>query len=246
MRYLFLLIFSFPLPSTPSTTARVDDPVVFETWEDYVSRYTKHRDSRQKTRPPARIAKSSVVGQINHDSAKESQIEADPPTVEKRSEDSPEEYLVHFGAGARWLMAVRTSDASAADSVLSVFSASLSPYGIVGEIGIDLALGKDSSFFLSPNLKFYFVKHEIISVYLEGAFVLYSQSSGTHYGGGAGLGIVGGLMQHLSIELRAAAVLLNLNDAESAALLDMTADPSTGSNALIVCPSVEARLMARF
>jgi hypothetical protein len=224
----------------------VDDPEVFETWEDYISRLKKQQNDRQETPPPPRVAKSSVVGQTNDPSASGSQTETATLSAKKRSENPLAEYLVNFGAGARWLITVRTSDGAIEDEVLPVFTVSVSPYGIVGEVGVDLALGKDSSFFLLPNLKFFFVKHEIISIYLEGAFALYSQPSGTHYGGGAGFGIVGGVMEHLSIELRASAVMFNMNDVDSALLLNTAPEPPDGSKSLILCPSVEARLMARF
>jgi hypothetical protein len=224
----------------------VSDPEVFETWEDYISRQKNHRDDPRETPPAPKVAKFSAVGQADARPAPGPQAEVASLSAEKPPEDSRDEYLVHFGAGARWLLTVRTSDGAMKDNILSVFSVSVSPYGIVGEAGIDLAIGKDSSFFLLPNLKFFFVKHEIISIYLEGTFALYSQPSGTNFGGGAGFGVIGGIIENLSLEFRASAVVLNLNEIESASLLNGAPEPPDGNKSLILCPSVEARLMARF
>jgi len=246
MLYLKYLALSCLLLLAPLVPAKVDNPAVFETWEDYISRPTEHRDSPQKNQPTPSVAKSSVVGQTNDSSAPGSPIGVTPPTAKKQSEDPLDEYLVRFGAGARWLLVMRTTDGSMEDNLLSVFSASVSPYGIVGEVGVDLALGKNSTFFFEPNLKFFFVKHAIISIYLEGAFAIYSRPSSTHYGGGASIGVIGGMMEHLSLELRASTLLFNMNDVDSSSLLNANPDPSNDKKALILCPSLEVRLMARF
>lgn len=220
--------------------------MAFETWEDHISNSAERRGPPVENHLVPPVAKSPVVGRTNDHSALGSQTEVVPPTTRKQSEEPLKEYLVHFGGGARWLFAMRTSDGSMEDTMLSVFSASVSPYGMVGEIGVDLALGNDTSFFLSPNLKFFFVKHEIISIYLEGAFAIYSQPSSTHYGGGASIGVIGGMITHLSLELRASTLVLNMNDVDSASLLNTNPDPSDDKNSLILCPSLEVRLMARF
>jgi hypothetical protein len=246
MRYLKPIIPLLLLLLPALSPAKNDMSEVFETWEDYVSRSNEQRNSLQKNKPASTVANSSVIGKASENSASVLRVDISPPTVKKKPESSIEEYLVHFGAGARWLIAVRVADGARDDTILSVFSFSVSPYGIAGEVGVDLALGKNSTFFIEPNLKFFFVKHEIISVYLEGDFAIYSQPSSTRFGGGASLGVVGGLIKHLSIELRASTLLLNLSGADSASLLNTNPDPTDGKKALILCPSLEMRLMARF
>lgn len=246
MRYLETTVFAFLVMLATSSRAKTDNAASFETWEDYISYSIESHESPSNTPPPFPVAKSSVADQDTAQAASVTQATAPPPIAEKRSEDSPKEYLIHFGAGARWLVPVRISDGSREDSLLSVFSVSVAPFRIIGEVGIDLSMGKDSSFFLEPNLKFFFVKHETVSIYLQGAFAVYSQSSGTYLGGGAGLGVVGGIMKHLAIEFRASAVLLNLNGADSASLLNTAPDSAGVDKTLLLCPSLEARLMARF
>jgi hypothetical protein len=231
MRHSKILLTVALVMLNPPSRARDNDPIVFETWDDYVSSSSGIKGS------PNYAEKHPEVSNPVPQSAPTEQVSARPNT---------DRFLIHFGAGARWLAPIRISDGLRNDKLFPVFSVSVAPFRIIGEVGLDLVMGKDSSFFLEPNLKFFFVKNDILSVYLEGTVAIYSQQSGTRIGGGTGLGILAGLMDHLALEIRAAALVLNLRGEDSVSLLSNISETSNGPTALVLCPSLEARLLARF
>ncbi len=164
------------------------------------------------------------------------------------STDSSESLsVVRFGAGASWQVFLRMEDKLTSDRVMSDFSFSWAPFGLLGEIGADMSIGRDGMFIFHPNLKFFFVKNQTFSLYLEGACDVLSFSDGIEIGGGAGLGVVFGLMDNLAIEVRAGASVFDFSDQAAVAMLglDETTSQLADSN-LSVLPTVTARLMARF
>ena len=163
------------------------------------------------------------------------------------AEQAPGEYIIRFGVGATWLLPLRLDDKASGDRLMSDFSVSWAPFGLLGEIGADLAIGRQNTFVFRPNLKFFFIKHPWVSVYMEGACEVLSHADGTEVGGGAGLGLVIGILDNLALEIHASASLYSLSEAGAAQLLDLP-DPTARADGsdLTVFPSVSARIMARF
>jgi hypothetical protein len=236
MRSLLALILPVALLSVPSMALCQDlDNGGFEMWEDH---QTGTVDPEPASAPSPRIAGTAVVGRDNHP----------PQEVSQSAEDTPaRDYVILFGAGALVVVPYRVSDGAMDSRVLSEFSVSWAPFGIVGEIGADLAIAKDSSFLFRPNLKFYFVKHEVFSAYLEGSCAVYSGSDGTYVGGGGALGLLFGVMEHLAIELRAGGSALSMSAQASSALVDGAPYAENDrASGLVLLPAVSARVMARF
>jgi hypothetical protein len=184
--------------------------------------------------------KKSVIG------SPASRLEVSESSVTEESEPVTEDYVIHFGAGASWVVPLRLADNATTDKVLSVFSASWAPFGLVGELGFDMAMARDSSFIATPNLKFFFAKYSSFSFYLEGALAIHSHQAGVDLGGGGGLGMIFGIADHLALEIRASAVVLDLSGGVAMEMFGESDDPLAQVSNLVVCPSVGARLMARF
>jgi hypothetical protein len=238
MRSRILLALPVALLMLPaSAPAEEVDSSGFEMWEDTTG-------ARPDATPPKAIAKAGVVGQ-----AKPLPAADRAPEVYKSAPLSEDDgYVILFGAGASVVVPYRISDGATGSKVLSEFSVSWAPFGLVGEIGADMAIARDSSFVFRPNLKFYFAKYDMFSVYLEGTCAIFSGPNGTHVGGGGGLGMIFGLMKHLALEVRAGGTLFSMSADTSNALVDRA--PLGGSDGsepgLVFLPSVGARLMARF
>jgi hypothetical protein len=188
----------------------------------------------------AKIARVTVVGQADNPPAGE--------VFESVENTEAEGFVIFFGAGAALMVPYRVSDGAMDSRVLSEFSLSWAPFGIVGEIGADVAITRSSSFLFRPNLKFYFVKHDIFSLYLEGSCAIFSGPDDTHVGGGGALGLVFGVMEHLAVEFRAGGSAFSMSEQSSSALLDGAPyrEGSEATPGLVLLPSVSARLMARF
>ena len=155
--------------------------------------------------------------------------------------------VIRFGAGASWQIFLRMEDKLTQDRIMSDFSFSWAPFGLMGEIGTDMSIGRKGMFIVHPNMKFFFVKKQPFSLYLEAACDVLSFSGGTEIGGGAALGMVFGLMDNLAIEVRAGTSIFDFSDQAAVAMLglDETTSQVADSN-LSVLPILSARLMARF
>jgi hypothetical protein len=222
----------------PTVSQALDgSPSSFEMWEDHLVASATHPVTKPVIIPPSGVTERNSTSVSRR---------MKPASRESDSAQSPEEYVIHFGAGAAWMFPMRLAEWKQSDVVFSKISASWAPFGLVGEVGLDLALGRKSDFFLLPNLKFYFAKHRSFSIYLEGSAAIYSYPNGTDLGGGAGLGIILGLMDHLAIEFRASAVMFGFPEEKSLPLIGSSSEQSAGIPAIILCPSVGSRLVARF
>ncbi len=164
-----------------------------------------------------------------------------------------EEYvpIIRFGVGASYLMPVRTDDRGSSRSVLSEFSMSWCPFGVLGEIGFDLAMTRKSAFFARPNLKIFPVKNNTFSMFLGGHYSIYSHPQGVEQGAGSSLGVVIGLGDNLALELTAAASLYYSMSPDGA---DSLVKPEPGTFALTATEATNqiavlfggAKVMARF
>ncbi len=157
------------------------------------------------------------------------------------------DFVVRFGAGASWAVFLRPSDMASNDKLMTDFSMSWAPFGLVGEIGADMVIGRNSMFVFHPNLKFFFVKHHLFSLYFEGACDVLSLDSGVEVGGGGGLGMVFGIIHNLALEIKASASIYSLSKeaAESLFGRDDAMSLRDTSN-LMILPTLSARLLARF
>jgi hypothetical protein len=241
MRSSIFIILPVALLMLPaSVPAEEVDLGEFEMWEQ-----VEH--SRPGATPSDAIAKVGVVGQADPPPApsRTQEVSESAPAAEQ-SED--EDYVILFGAGASMVVPYRVTDGATGSKTLSEFSVSWAPFGLVGEIGVDLAIARNSSFVFRPNLKFYFAKYEMFSVYFEGTCAIYSGPSDTHVGGGGGLGLIFGLMKHLALELRAGGTIFSMSAETSNALVDRapSSSPDGPGPSLVFLPSVGARLIARF
>jgi len=216
-----------------SETLDIDE---FETWD-------ASQTDPAASAPPARLAKAPVDGQTESNAVR-TELELTESST-KATDQPKQDFIIHFGAGAIWTVPLRLADKATDDKVLSVFSASWSPFGLIGEVGFDLAMARNSSFLASPNLKFFFVKHHAFSCYLEGSLAIHSHLAGTDLGGGGGFGMIFGLIDHLAFEIRASAVLLDLSGEVAGQMFSAEDGPAEVSN-LVVVPAVGARLLARF
>jgi hypothetical protein len=218
----------------------------FESWDD-------HQVAMAKSRKRPLVESSESAKEKLQDEPVASLVSPRQHlTVSASQETATEEvevgdYLIHFGAGASWLVPMAVLGDGGSDKVLSVFSASVAPFGL-GEVGVDLALGRESEFFLQPNLKFYFLKGWHVSIYLEGLASIYSSSETTDVGGGAGMGIIGGLMDNLAFEIRANVAVHGLGGKPTglAGVPAEGTDVADAGTSLVICPSVGARVLARF
>lgn len=230
------------MPSTPCDEV---DSGGFETWEDYLGESAPSGPESSSSR---QIARSEVVGQPTNSPVPAERVVKPPDVTESHQAQSEDGYVIWFGAGASWMMPLRLSGGSNDSRVLSEFSVSWAPFGIPGEIGVDLLMNRNSTFLVRPNLKFFFVKHKVFSFYFEGSCAILSAAGGTHVGGGGGLGVTFGLMDHLALELRAVAVVLHLPGEATAAFAGVALedDETAGSKDLMFAPSIGARITARF
>jgi hypothetical protein len=217
----------------------------FELWED-VS--TKSTGSAAQVPSPSGSIQAPETGRDNVSPASADLPQGSEVSL-RATADGDRRYYVHFGAGATALVPYRFSDGAHHGTVMPEFAVSLAPFGRFMEIGVDLVLGNQADLFLRPNLKFYSFEHEVVSLYLEASAAIYSHPAGTEFGGGGGLGLVFGLMDHLTIELHATAVVMPLSGQAAQSLFDAPAG-STGLGEdvanLTVFPSAGVRLMARF
>ncbi|MBN2496524.1 MAG: hypothetical protein JXR96_18160 [Deltaproteobacteria bacterium] len=166
---------------------------------------------------------------------------------ELESEDEAPQWAscFSFGAGATVLFPIRLVDEQAGgERIFSDFFASWAPFDAPGEIGIGFGLGRSGDILLQPNLRFFFVKSQAFSAYLEGDFALLSQSGATALGGGAASGMVIGLMDHLALELRASVSLLSLQAEQDVRFFDPRSN--TAGSELAIFPCVTLRVLARF
>lgn len=223
----------------------------FETWEEVEA----SRPSEQTGSPDVRQARmASTTGQIERAPAERAPAVQPAPAAgsleQQAAAESPApSFAVRFGAGASWLVGLRVADQASADRWLSDFMLSWAPFGLVGEIGVDLSLGRDSLVLFRPNLKFFFAKSAAFSLYLKGGCDLLSHQAGLEVGGGGGLGLVFGIIDNLALEFEASVAVYSLSDAAAAALLDSPSEQPPGvesPSGLSVFPAVTARLVARF
>ena len=223
----------------------------FETWDEAEASNPSEKTGSPDVRQ-ARMA--SRTGQVDRAPAERAPAAQPAPAAgsleQQAAAESPESsFAVRFGAGASWLVGLRVADRASADHWLSDFSLSWAPFGLVGEIGVDLSLGRDSLVLFRPNLKFFFVKEAAFSLYLKGGCALLSHEAGLEVGGGGGLGLVFGIIDNLALEIEASAAVYSLSDTAAAALLDLPDEPQPGvepPSGLTVFPAVTARLVARF
>jgi hypothetical protein len=155
-------------------------------------------------------------------------------------------YTFHFGAGVSYLIALRLDDMGAGQVLLSDFSFSWAPLDLVGEIGLDVSIGRSEMFIVRPKLKFFFVKHPLISVYIDLGIGFLSHKRGGSLGGGAGLGLVFGIIENLALEVKTDACFYNFRAGTEEGLLETTDKTNQDVSALTFVPVLGLRLLARF
>ncbi len=175
------------------------------------------------------------------------QSDGDQEIQEEASEAPSRDFVVRFGAGASWSVFLDPYAMATDDKVMSEFSMSWAPFGLVGEIGADLAIGRNAMFVFHPNLKFFFAKHHLFSFYFEGSCDVMSLDTGVEFGGGGGLGVIFGLTQNLVLEIKAAASVYYLSK-ESAERFFVRQDAvaTNDTKTLMLSPNLSARLLVRF
>ena len=242
----FIPLFLASLLLVPSTTRSDNvDSGGFEMWEDHLVELASATPGSSSSRQSAR---SGVVGHLENSPVPAERVVEPPAVAESHRDQSEDVYVIWFGAGASWMMPLRLSGGANDSRVLSEFSVSWAPFGIPGEIGADLLMNRNNTFLVRPNLKFFFVKHKMFSFYFEGSCAILSAAGGTHVGGGGGLGVAFGLMNHLALEMRAVVVALHLPGEAMAAFAGVALedDETAGSKDLMLAPSIGARITARF
>ncbi|MBW1807868.1 MAG: hypothetical protein JRJ19_13665 [Deltaproteobacteria bacterium] len=231
----------------------------FEMWEDtaHASKVsaplamneTSSNEAGQIKNPPAvKVAKQHAQATEQVETEVRKKAPALPENT-KVEESATEEFnpIIRFGAGATYLISVRPSDVALGDKILTEFSASWCPFGAVAEIGFDMAIARDNTFFARPNLKLFIVRNNSFGLFLEGNFAIYSHSKGIDLGGGAAIGTVTGITDHLAIEAFVAAMVFSMSadGAKSIVSGGFLGDPGDGSG-LVVMPYAGLRLTARF
>lgn len=157
------------------------------------------------------------------------------------------QYFIRFGAGASWMIPLRLSDRANGERLMSEFSLSWAPAGMIAEVGVDLGISRDNMFELKPNLKFFFLNNKWFSVYGEGGCDMIFFSEGKEVGAGVGLGFVIGIMENLAIEIKASASMFSLSEKAAGRLLELNDDVSeVQTSELSILPSLTARIAARF
>jgi len=157
------------------------------------------------------------------------------------------QYFIRFGAGVSWMIPMRLADMANGERLMSEFSVSWAPAGMIAEIGMDLGIGRDNVFDIKPNLKFFFLSNQWLSVYLEGGCDVMFFEEGREVGAGAGLGFVLGIMENLALEIKASASVFSLSDEGASRLLEFSDElANTQVSNLSIFPSLTARIAARF
>ncbi len=169
------------------------------------------------------------------------------PLIGSVSDQFEKHYFIRFGAGASWMMPLRLADMANGERLMSEFSVSWSPVGMIAEIGMDLGIARDNVFDLKPNLKFFFLNNRWFSVYLEGGCDLMFLAEGREVGIGTGLGFVLGILENLALEIKASAEVFYLSEDSAKHLLDLGDELSIAQvSNFTVFPSLTARIVARF
>jgi hypothetical protein len=167
------------------------------------------------------------------------------PTVE---DSAAADFSLSFGAGAVYLNPYRPSDNAKGQQVLPTFFFNWAPFW-VSEIGAAMDIGQKNSFIFRPNAKVFFIKSAGFSVYLEGNAAIFSHPSGTDVGGGASLGMIIGLMDHVGLEIRAGGLAANMSPEAAAHFVEagnMVQRSALKESSTVLFPSAGASLMARF
>jgi len=199
--------------------------VTFESWEDAVaSGSTRENTTKEASGQPA------PGGQVTT---------SVPAARESKA-------LIRFGAGATYLVPVRPGDFATGERVMSEFSVSLNFFRSVVEVGADLAMSRDSTFFIRPNLKLILGDLDF-AFFLEGFLALYSHPDGLELGGGGGVGAVTGIIDNLALEVFAAVMVFDMSAPAAASLVHggFLGDGGEPGSRLFI-PYAGARLVARF
>jgi hypothetical protein len=165
--------------------------------------------------------------------------------VAKPPATPPAAYLIRFGVGPSYLAPLRLSDKAHGNMVFPEFAVAVSPFGLPAELGLDIAIGRDQTLLLRTDLRAYAFRHWLFSLYMEASCAVYVGRQSTEVGGGVGLGMIFGLMENLSVELRASGDLFSMPADLVAELVGAGGNGDTGRQ-WIIFPAVTARVMARF
>jgi hypothetical protein len=231
-----LILVPFPAPSQEMDA---DD---FEPWKSvFAAKTSQIRGKRAQTagQTTNHPAPRQVVDTVRDEASKPEAARAEPS----------EEFvpIIRVGAGAAYLVSIRPGDIALSEKVMTEFTASWCPFGAVGEIGFDLALARDNTFFARPNLKLFFYRENDYSFFLEGNLSIYSHAAGIEWGGGGGLGTVVGIVDNVAVEMFVCAMAFSMSAAGADSLVDEGFLETEGDGSgLIVIPYVGARLVARF
>jgi len=223
------------------TTQAVADEIDyggFESWQQSRADQPAAPPASKASAPDSKAASSRPAAAKKLDSG---------ARAENRPVQAGFDPIIRFGAGATYLMSVRTADLASGRKVLSEFSGSVRPFRSIFELGFDLALARDGSFFARPNMKLFLMRNVHNSLYLEGSLAIYSHPDGVEVGGGAGIGAVVGIIDNLGIEIFASAMMFNMSAAAADNLVTGGIGDMTGGGAgFILMPYLGARLVARF
>ncbi len=155
--------------------------------------------------------------------------------------------IIRFGAGATYMLSLRTADLASGKKILTEFSASVCPLRAVFEVGFDLAMARDGAFFARPNLKLFLMRNLDYSLYVEGSLAVFSHPDGVDVGGGAGIGAVVGIIDNLGLEIFASAMMFSMSQAGAGSLVSGgIGGQASDSDGFMVMPYIGARLVARF
>jgi hypothetical protein len=229
-----------------SLTAQAEDEG-FELWSEPTAGSAPAQPARVLAAPAESDApREAPQGDVDADALAllKAQVEAEAAQAARVEAG---DYVIHFGVGESWLMSLRPDDLAHDDRWLTEISVRWAPFGLIGEIGFDFAIGQDRTLLLRPNLKFFFVKGGDFSLFLEGSCDVLVLADSTEVGGGGGLGFSVGLMDHLALEVLASASVFGLDDSTARQFVGGEPIAATaGGDRVVVFPGVSARLMARF
>jgi len=221
--------------------AGAHDAEGFESWEQYQVKLQSSQAKDIASVPRPGTGQDAAMHDLEND--RNTEAETSVSVGDGNDEYDP---LIIFGAGAMYYMPYRFEDRAKANRVTAEFSASCAPFGKYVEVGIDLAISRDNTFLVRPNLKFFFIKGEYFSAYMEGSVSVLSQDAGSDVGGGAGLGVRIGFMEHLAMEIRAAGIAFFMSADASDGLFGSNATDAVGGPSFVGFLTAGARLVARF
>ncbi|HUT99866.1 MAG TPA: hypothetical protein VM425_00340 [Myxococcota bacterium] len=235
MRTLLALLAAISLVA-PARADEIDTDG-FESWQQAVASRPAQAAPAARQMAMAR-AQAEPVAEVSRPAAD------DQVSAHARDDFNP---IIRFGAGATYMLSLRTADLASGKKVLTEFSASVCPLRAVFEVGFDLAMARDGAFFARPNLKLFLMRNLDYSLYVEGSLAVFSHPDGVDVGGGVGIGAVVGIIDNLGLEIFASAMMFSMSPAGAGSLVSGgIGGQASDASGFMVMPCIGARLVARF